>query len=323
MNKKLSIISMLTLGLVSTYSLYAADQIDLTLKDKLSYSLGIKAGRSLARDLVSQNLAKSDIEVEMLLKGIQDGWAENKPLVSETELRNAFIEFQTQTHQRETALQQLKMIAALLFNYRLDTGEYPASLEELANNVNNHKYWHGPYVSDSKVLVDPWNHPYQYRYPSLNKNYGLNHFDLFSWGMDGAEGGAAENADLIWEAPSNSSAIDPTSSLELGDATSSTITAKVVAEDISPADKKKYKSLVIEYQRDSWTRVVDSRGKELFAGIAKGGKNLSVNGIPPFDLRFGVTMGITLKYEGESFILEEHPDLKNGRLSIGESVSDE
>lgn len=198
-NLKFSILATLTLGLCST-PLYAEDKTELNLQDKLSYSLGIKAGRSLARDITQQSLNKESLDLEMLMKGLQQGLFENnKPLLSETELRNVFIEFQQQKHKRELASQQLKMIAALLSTYHLDTGEYPSSLEDLLSNTNDNKYWRGPYVDDKSILTDPWNHPYQYRYPGQDKKHGMYNYDLFSFGADGTLDGQEENADVVWE----------------------------------------------------------------------------------------------------------------------------
>jgi len=180
-----------------------------TLKDKVSYSLGIKAGINLNRELLQQSVEAGELNLDMLLKGLQDGLFGNNPLLNETELRGAPLELQKQKHHRDLALQQIKMIAALISTYRLDTGEYPATLEELMTNTHNNKFWRGPYLEDKNLLKDPWGNPYQFHYPGRNKNYGLFNYDLFSYGADGSEGGQEENADVILQTPSQQSSASP------------------------------------------------------------------------------------------------------------------
>lgn len=51
--------------------------------------------------------------------------------------------------------------------YRLDMGEYPASLEWLVERPDLEHFksyteanqWHGPYVSDQSMLLDAWENP--------------------------------------------------------------------------------------------------------------------------------------------------------------------
>lgn len=190
-------------GILSfTSSLHAQEkQPHFTLKDKLSYSLGIKAGANLSRELIQQDFETNDINLDMLLKGLQDSFLGNTFLLTEPDLRSALLDFQKQKHHKEMVVQQLKMLAALLSTYRLDTGEYPASLEDLVTNVANNKFWKGPYLDDKNMLKDPWGNPYQYRYPGHNKNLGMYNYDLFSYGAEGLEGGQEENADIFFQTP--------------------------------------------------------------------------------------------------------------------------
>jgi general secretion pathway protein G len=73
--------------------------------------------------------------------------------------------------------------------YELDNGTYPTTeqgLKALITQPTGHplpQKWSGPYLK--KPPIDPWNNPYQYRFPgSQNTDY-----DLFSYGPDGQEGG--------------------------------------------------------------------------------------------------------------------------------------
>ena len=69
--------------------------------------------------------------------------------------------------------------------YMVEVGSYPneaEGLEALLQNPGNALNWNGPYLK--KAPVDPWQHPYVYRFPS---QHGLD-YDLCSNGVDGAEG---------------------------------------------------------------------------------------------------------------------------------------
>ena len=79
-------------------------------------------------------------------------------------------------------------IALALDLFELDAGKYPTAEQGLAAlraapaDVEN---WRGPYLKQEPM--DPWGHPYRYRYPGSRnpKDY-----DLFSLGPDGVEGTA-------------------------------------------------------------------------------------------------------------------------------------
>lgn len=74
-----------------------------------------------------------------------------------------------------------------LTRYRIDVGDFPSTNEGLAAlmtaNPANSERWRGPYldVTGGKVPVDPWQQPYEYRYPGV-KNVGG--YDIFSKGLD-------------------------------------------------------------------------------------------------------------------------------------------
>ena len=89
---------------------------------------------------------------------------------------------------------QIEDLGAALDMYRLDMGNYPASLESLVNNPGSGP-WNGPYLRKKKIPKDPWGNDYQYTYPGNNGDY-----DLISLGADGASGGEGENLDIAsWE----------------------------------------------------------------------------------------------------------------------------
>ncbi|MEO6994896.1 MAG: type II secretion system major pseudopilin GspG [Lacunisphaera sp.] len=71
--------------------------------------------------------------------------------------------------------------------YKIDMGDYPSTADGLnalivaPGSAGDH--WHGPYAD--KIVPDPWNEPYQYRYPGTH-NKGS--YDLYSKGPDKVEG---------------------------------------------------------------------------------------------------------------------------------------
>lgn len=92
---------------------------------------------------------------------------------------------------RDAAAVQVRMLEAALDSFRLDLGRYPDRLEELNDNPGKLEQWDGPYLKRG-IPKDPWGNEYQYRRPGrANRD-----FDLFSLGVDGAEGGEGENADI-------------------------------------------------------------------------------------------------------------------------------
>ena len=78
-----------------------------------------------------------------------------------------------------------------LTTYRLQMGDYPSTEEGLqalfVAPANKADRWRGPYVADGTKfpLLDPWNNPYQYRYPGTH-NKGS--YDVWSTGPHGTDG---------------------------------------------------------------------------------------------------------------------------------------
>ena len=80
-------------------------------------------------------------------------------------------------------------LQAPLNAYRIHMGDFPSTAEGLAALVatpaNRADRWRGPYLQDSKLPVDPWGEPYQYRYPGVKNKNG---YDLWSKGPDKTDG---------------------------------------------------------------------------------------------------------------------------------------
>jgi len=78
-----------------------------------------------------------------------------------------------------------------LFRYRTDMGSYPSTADGLQALVTapstNSERWRGPYLQESKIPLDPWGEPYQYRFPGVKNKNG---YDLWSKGPDKTDGTA-------------------------------------------------------------------------------------------------------------------------------------
>jgi general secretion pathway protein G len=76
-----------------------------------------------------------------------------------------------------------------LVPYRLDVGNYPSTEEGLAALMKpppgKESKWKGAYLKE--LPLDPWDNPYQYRYPGSKNINGARGYDAWSFGPDGTE----------------------------------------------------------------------------------------------------------------------------------------
>jgi len=78
-----------------------------------------------------------------------------------------------------------------LDTYYLNHNIYPATEEGLQKLISD-----GLLKNKKETLVDPWNNPYQYRYPGQFSDGP----EIWSYGADGKDGGEGMNADIkSWE----------------------------------------------------------------------------------------------------------------------------
>ena len=81
--------------------------------------------------------------------------------------------------------QSIEQIGSVLDLYKLDAGSYPSTgqgLDALIAAPGGATDWHGPYLKQSKVPLDPWGHPYLYQAPSSRSGLA---YDLCSDGPSG------------------------------------------------------------------------------------------------------------------------------------------
>lgn len=75
-------------------------------------------------------------------------------------------------------------IATALKMYEIDMGTFPTTeqgLGALVTAPSGATSWSGPYLD--KLPIDPWGHPYQYKFPGGS---GPSGYDILSLGRDGA-----------------------------------------------------------------------------------------------------------------------------------------
>jgi len=90
---------------------------------------------------------------------------------------------------------QINGFTTALGAYKLDTGVFPATeqgLQALRVRPEGLTQWSGPYLPQD-VPLDPWGHPYQYKYPGDHGDEP----DIYSFGGDGLPGGEGNNADIV------------------------------------------------------------------------------------------------------------------------------
>jgi general secretion pathway protein G len=94
----------------------------------------------------------------------------------------------------KAAKAQIELFGTALDAFRLDVGRYPTSeegMKALREKPSAAEAWQGPYLP-KEIPVDPWGRAYIYKSPGEQGEY-----EIVSFGLDGAEGGEAENQDVV------------------------------------------------------------------------------------------------------------------------------
>ena len=89
---------------------------------------------------------------------------------------------------RNAAATQVGFYKTAVERYRLDTRQYPGSLDELVNKPSDSTLanrWGGPYMD--KIAKDPWDRDYRFAAPG---KHNPSSFDVWSVGPDGQDGSA-------------------------------------------------------------------------------------------------------------------------------------
>jgi general secretion pathway protein G len=92
---------------------------------------------------------------------------------------------------------QIESFTNQLAMYKLDTGTYPTTeqgLQALAVKPDGVEQWQGPY--SKSIPMDPWGHPYVYKYKYPPEEGQMDEPSIISYGGDGQPGGDGTNADI-------------------------------------------------------------------------------------------------------------------------------
>jgi FKBP-type peptidyl-prolyl cis-trans isomerase len=79
---------------IAAASLAQDEPILKTSKEKVSYGIGVDAGKNFQEK-------KLDLDMEMLIKGLRDGFSGNKLLMSDEEIRTELTNFQKELEQKQ------------------------------------------------------------------------------------------------------------------------------------------------------------------------------------------------------------------------------
>ena len=94
---------------------------------------------------------------------------------------------------------QIDGMESALALFKLDVGRVPTTdegLTALLRDPGTVSGWSGPYLQKNVIPLDPWKQAYRYVSPGVHGDY-----DLSSFGPDGREGGAGNDADITSWAP--------------------------------------------------------------------------------------------------------------------------
>ncbi|MFC1884869.1 type II secretion system major pseudopilin GspG [Thermodesulfobacteriota bacterium] len=104
------------------------------------------------------------------------------------------------------AMVEIETLEKALKLYKMDNGFYPSTDQGLSALISKPttgrmpvKWREGGYLEKGMLPKDPWGREYLYMSPGVH----LPDFDLWSYGLDGEEGGEKENADVTNWAPAN------------------------------------------------------------------------------------------------------------------------
>jgi general secretion pathway protein G len=90
---------------------------------------------------------------------------------------------------------QIRNFQSALALFKTDTGRFPTTsqnLEALINDPGLKGWKQGGYIEGGKVPLDPWGNPYMYLCPGVHGE----DYDIESYGKDGEDGGAGDDADI-------------------------------------------------------------------------------------------------------------------------------
>ncbi len=77
-----------------------------------------------------------------------------------------------------------------------------------------------------------------------------------------------------------------------------------------------YKTLKIHFTEKAWVMIIDQESKKIYQGIGKIGEILSLEGIPPFNIKAGNFAGIYIEYDDKSSNIRDFPKHKQNKRTF-------
>lgn len=77
-------------------------------------------------------------------------------------------------------------------------------------------------------------------------------------------------------------------------------------------------SLQLDFSSDSWLRIVDGEGTQMYSGTKRSGEQLNLTGKPPFNIRLGYAKGVHILYNGEPVDFSSAITGGTARINLGQ-----
>ncbi len=94
------------------------------------------------------------------------------------------------------------------------------------------------------------------------------------------------------------------------------IDTPVSAEESIPTFANQYQILRIHFKDKAWIRLVDKERKKLYQGIGSTGEILSLEGIPPFNIKVGNFAGVYIEYNDKIDNVKKFPRSKSNKRTF-------
>jgi cytoskeleton protein RodZ len=158
-------------------------------------------------------------------------------------------------------------------------------------------WYQSNYVIDVTSVNEPENYNTETRINGVDITYDIAH-QSSSWQSPKSTPEKKPVAETSVEAANQPDSLELQS--DNGEQTLGIITIDGIEKKVSTSGTGPDK-IELTLSRDSWIEIYDANDVKLFNDLAPGGEQYSINGTAPFQVLFGFSPGVTIKYNGELF----------------------
>ncbi len=158
-------------------------------------------------------------------------------------------------------------------------------------------WYQSNYVIDVTSVNEPENYNTETRINGVDITYDIVH-QSSSWQSPKSTPEKKPVAETSVEAANQPDSLELQS--DNGEQTLGIITIDGIEKKVSTSGTGPDK-IELTLSRDSWIEIYDANDVKLFNDLAPGGEQYSINGTAPFQVLFGFSPGVTIKYNGELF----------------------